>query len=72
MSQESLESYLDWSQGKKKGTMFCIFCLEMGKSFETDSPLEMLEHEMKVHGLPRDQTLVERQALLERIEKKYR
>lgn len=70
MKQKTLDLYLELPQGKAKGNLFCIFCSEMGKSFETDSPSELLEHEMKVHGLPRDQTLAEREDLLKRIEAK--
>jgi len=70
MKQKTLDLYLELPQGKAKGKLFCMFCFEMGKSFETDSPSELLEHEMKVHGLPRDQTLAEREVLLKRIEAK--
>jgi len=72
MKQKTLDPYLELPQGKAKGNLFCIFCCEMGKSFETDSPSELLEHEMKVHGLPRDQTLSEREDLLKRIEAKQK
>ena len=71
MCQESLEKHLGWQQGKKRGTMFCIFCYELGKSFECDKPSELDKHEKEVHGI-HTCLLEEREKLLRRIAKKMK
>jgi hypothetical protein len=53
-----------------KGICSCVFCHLKGISFFTATYMDLLEHDMIVHGLPRHQKYSDRQKLIDQIENK--